>query len=170
MSRASFKLYSEKLELLRGSASDDESEKCRDMDPDRIEGSSKGLARRIKCPGEVVLPLPLALVLPPPWPRLTPELAASPGLADDAVEAWRPSSGIAAAGMARLCTFVRDDSGGPLGGKQGGRGLDRSWEKWWVVCAGSPQRPYVNRNSSSSEVATFSGHPSALQRPSPATD
>lgn len=98
MSRASFRLYSEKLELLRGSASDDESEKCRDMDPDRIEGSSKVLARRIKCPGDAALALLLLL----PWPRLTPELAASPGFAGDAVEAWWPSSGTAAAGMARV--------------------------------------------------------------------
>lgn len=101
MSRASFRLYSEKLELLRGSASDDESEKCRDMDPDRIEGSSKVLARRIKCPGDAALALPLLLALVP-WPRLTPELVASPGFAGDAVEAWWPSSGIAAAGMARV--------------------------------------------------------------------
>lgn len=86
MSRASFRLYSEKLELLRGSASDDESEKCRDMDPDRIEGSSKVLARRIKCPGDAALALLLLLALVP-WPRLTPELAASPGFAGDAVEA-----------------------------------------------------------------------------------
>lgn len=154
MSRASFRLYSEKLELLRGSASDDESEKCRDMDPDRSEGSSKGLARRIKCPGDAALALLLALV---PWPRLTPELAASPGLAGDAVEAWRPSSGIAAAGIStcRLCTFCAGCQQRAIR-RWAGREedwVDRSKRGGWVVCAGSPQRRYVNRNSSSCSFA-----------------
>jgi hypothetical protein len=80
------------------------------MDPDRIGGSSTGLARRIKCPGEPLLTLLLVLAPPTPWPRLMPELAASPALAEDTVEAWRPSSGIAAADMVSICTFVQDVS------------------------------------------------------------
>jgi hypothetical protein len=94
MSRASLRLYSEKLELRRGGASEDESDDmCRDMDADRIEGSSTVLARRRKWPGgalpaeeeEAVAVVEVVWW----WPKLMPEVAAWPGRAEeeDAVEA-----------------------------------------------------------------------------------
>lgn len=91
MSRASLRLYSEKLELRRGgAASEDESDDmCRDMDADRIEGSSTVLARRRKWPGGALLEEDEVVVVVVVWPKLMPEGAAWPGRAEEeeAVEA-----------------------------------------------------------------------------------